>query len=61
MKDMWNETLRCPTCGKTGRANLSQENGDTAIIQLVPDGFNIVDTKHGPDFRCADCDVAVKP
>jgi len=60
MKDVWNETLRCPTCLKTGVASLSQDNGNTPIIQLVPDGFKVVDTEHGPDFRCADCDVAVK-
>jgi hypothetical protein len=61
MKDVWNETLRCPTCGKTGRASLSQDNGDTPTIQLTPDGFKVVDTQHGPNFRCAACDVAVKP
>ena len=61
MKDMWNENLRCPNCGKIGRASLSQDNGDTPSIQLVPAGFKIVDTEHGPNFRCADCDVAVKP
>ena len=60
MKDEWNERLRCPKCGKSGTASLSQDNGDTPSIQLVPDGFKIVDTEHGPDFRCADCDVAVQ-
>jgi hypothetical protein len=38
----------------------SANDGDTPIIQLVPDGFKAVDTEHGPDFRCADCDVAVQ-
>src|SRR5215211_3016396 len=50
MKDQWNETVRCPVCGKTGRASLSQDNDDTPIIQLVPDGFKVVSTRHGPDF-----------
>jgi len=61
MKDLWNETLRCPRCGKTGVAGLSQDNGDTPTIQFVPDGFMAVTTKHGPDFQCADCGLAAKP
>ena len=61
MKDVWNETLRCPSCGKIGRASLCQDNGDTPNIQLTPDGFKAVNTEHGPDFRCADCNLAVKP
>ena len=60
MMDVWKETLRCPVCLKTGTASLSQDNGDMPITQLVPNGFKAVDTEHGPDFRCADCDVAVK-
>ena len=61
MKDEWNESLRCPICGKTGRASLSQDNGDAPSIQVVPAGFKVVDTPHGPDFICGACDVAVKP
>jgi len=61
MKDEWNESLRCPTCGKTGVASLSQDNDDdTSTIQSVPNGFKAMDTSHGPDFFCATCDVAVK-
>ena len=45
MKDVWNETLRCPTCDKIGQANLSQDNGDTPTIQLTPDGFKAVTTE----------------
>ncbi len=61
MKDEWNESLRCPTCGKTGIASLWQDNGDTPTIQTVPAGFKGVNTAHGPDFICGACDVAVKP
>jgi len=61
MKDQWKETLRCPICGKTGMASLSQDNSDTPTIDLVPDGFKVVSTKHGPNFNCGSCDVAVKP
>ena len=60
MKDEWDETLRCPTCGKTGRASLT--NGDDApIVQAVPDGFKAVAAEYGPDFRCTACNVPVKP
>jgi len=40
MKDEWNETIRCPICGKTGIANLCQdEDSETSIVQHVPSGF----------------------
>jgi hypothetical protein len=62
MKDEWNESLRCPICGKTGTAGLSQDNDDDMpTIQRVPAGFEAADTPHGPDFLCATCGVAVKP
>ena len=60
MKDQWYENLRCPTCGKTGKASLSQQNGDTPTIQLLPDGFKVVSTRYGPNFYCGACDVAVE-
>jgi hypothetical protein len=61
MKDQWYENLRCPTCGKTGKASLSQENEDAPTVDLVQGGFKIVNTKHGPNFNCGTCDVAVMP
>jgi hypothetical protein len=61
MKDQWYENLLCPLCGKTGKAALSQDNEDAPTVDLVPDGFKIVNTKHGPNFNCATCDVAVRP
>jgi len=62
MMDVWKETLRCPTCLKTGIANLCQaEEDELATIQFVPDGFRVVTTRYGPNFQCTDCDVAVKP
>jgi hypothetical protein len=60
-KDEWYETLRCPTCGKTGKASLSQDGEDASTIDLVPDGFRVIDTEHGPNFHCETCEVAVKP
>jgi len=62
MKDEWNERLRCPLCLKTGTATLCQAgDDDLPTIQSVPDGFRLVKTNDGPDFRCADCDVSVEP
>jgi hypothetical protein len=62
MIDEWNEKLRCPKCGKTGTASLSQgDDADTATVRNVPDGFKVVATLHGPDFRCRICNVAAEP
>jgi hypothetical protein len=61
MKDEWNENLRCPTCGKTGKASLSQDRDDAPTVKIVPDGFRVVDTSYGLNFHCGTCDVAVKP
>jgi hypothetical protein len=60
--DQWNEKLRCPNCGKTGIASLSQGQGDdTPMVQVVPDGFKLVKTQYGPDFHCGTCNIAVDP
>jgi hypothetical protein len=61
MKDEWNESLRCPTCGKTGVAGLSQDNGDAPIVLAVPVGFRVIAKQHGPDFQCTTCNVEVMP
>jgi hypothetical protein len=60
--DEWNEELRCPKCGKTGMASLSQSDAsDIATVQSVPDGFKVVAAEYGPDFQCATCNIAVMP
>jgi hypothetical protein len=62
MTDEWNEKLRCPSCGKTGMASLSQgDRDDMPTVHSVPDGFKAVQTEYGPDFRCGACDVPVDP
>ena len=60
--DQWNEQLRCPMCGKTGMASVSQEN-ESAIttVQTVPNGFKVVARRYGPNFQCVACNVAVVP
>ena len=48
MTETWNERLRCPICGSTGIASVSQrETDDTATIEDVPDRFKVVVTEHG--------------
>jgi len=60
--DEWNEKLRCPQCGKTGMAGLSQsDDADRPTAQIVPDGFKVVATTFGPNFHCTACNVAVVP
>jgi hypothetical protein len=62
MADEWNEKLRCPKCGKTGMASLSQaDDADISTVHNVPDGFKVIASLHGPDFQCETCDVAVDP
>jgi hypothetical protein len=59
--DEWDEKLRCPKCSKTGVASLSQDdNADTPTVQLVPNGFKVLQTEFGPDFYCETCDIAVE-
>jgi hypothetical protein len=62
MTDEWNEKLRCPKCGRTGTASLSQSD-DTNIptVHSVPDGFKVVATSDAPNFHCASCNVPVVP
>ena len=60
MKEEWYEYLRCPNCGKTGKASLSQGNGRPTVL-CAPDGFKVIANQYGPNFRCTSCDVEVKP
>jgi hypothetical protein len=62
MTEEWDEDLRCPQCGKTGTASLSQPNGDQApTVQNVSDGFKVISTQYGPGFHCGTCNIAVAP
>jgi hypothetical protein len=62
MADQWNEKLRCSKCRKTGIASLSQgERDNTPTVESIPNGFKVVQTEYGPDFRCGACDIAVDP
>jgi hypothetical protein len=60
--DEWNEELRCPKCGKTGMASLSQgDDADIPTVHGIPDGFKVVAAQYGPDFHCTTCNIAVVP
>jgi hypothetical protein len=59
--DDWTEKLRCPKCGKTGTAKLSQIGDVIPTVQSVSDGFKVVTTQYGPEFHCMSCSVPVVP
>jgi hypothetical protein len=63
MREHWTEDLVCPNCQKTGRAELSQTDDQSGDIEaeLVPAGFKVIQLEHSITFRCASCDIAVKP
>jgi hypothetical protein len=46
--DDWNEKLRCPNCGKTGMASLSQVDDHMPTVESLPDGFKVVTKGYGP-------------
>ena len=38
-----------------------RKNDDTPTVGDIPEGFKVVITQYGPNFRCVDCDVTVDP
>jgi hypothetical protein len=62
-RDHWVEDLGCPNCRKTGVALLSDVNEYSLDIRVdaVPEGFEIVRSKHGIEFYCASCEIPVDP
>ena len=59
--DRWTEKLRCPHCGKTGTARLSQVDGWSVHIDSVPEGFIVVGPDRGSNFYCASCNRPAEP
>jgi hypothetical protein len=56
----WIENLRCPRCGSTGQAKLTEVSPFNNSFDLVPDGFTLFAGYHGgKDFRCAACNIPV--
>ena len=63
-RDRWVENLKCPKCGKTGEARLSQADiyaflmgENETSVDFVSDGFSCVREGKAIDFNCADCHV----
>jgi hypothetical protein len=56
----WREVLRCPNCGLTGVATLSQPNDVAAamVIDNMPVGFKAVSSAYGDTFLCEGCNRA---
>jgi uncharacterized Zn finger protein (UPF0148 family) len=66
VRDRWVEDLRCPQCGKTGKVELSQANGqaysdgDQAVrVDSIDNGFKTVQFEYGGNFYCSSCDLPV--
>ena len=58
----WTEELRCPICGKTGVAGLSQDNeAAMPTVQSLPNGFKVVARRYAPNFECGARNVPVVP
>jgi hypothetical protein len=66
-RDQWTEILRCPECGATGHALLSQASPSSPAyhdgtdqnvrVEFVPIGFKSIVTDLGCEFYCDECDV----
>jgi DNA-directed RNA polymerase subunit RPC12/RpoP len=62
MDDQWSERLRCPKCSETGMVSLTlPERAEIPKVNDIAAGFKVVQTQHGPSFRCENCDVEVDP
>jgi transcription elongation factor Elf1 len=56
----WTEILRCPNCGLTGVACLSQRErvGVVIVVDDISEGFKAISTKYGDTFSCEACNRA---
>lgn len=57
----WIEHIRCPRCGKTGDAELSEIATFENRFDRVPVGFKVVTNTYGSDFHCETCNIPVAP
>ena len=55
-RERWVEQLRCPNCGKTGTPRLSQADGWTVHVDILPEGFYFIQSENGSNFYCSSCD-----
>jgi uncharacterized Zn finger protein len=56
--ECWTEVLRCPNCGLTGVANLSQPKHADAVIVIdtISQGFKATSSQYGDTYLCEGCD-----
>jgi uncharacterized Zn finger protein len=56
--ESWTEVLRCPNCGLTGVANLSQPKHVAAVIVIdtMSQGFKAISSQYGDTYFCEGCD-----
>jgi hypothetical protein len=52
----WVEHLRCANCGKTRTARLSEADGWTVRVDILPEGFYFIQSKGSSNFYCSSCD-----
>jgi hypothetical protein len=57
----WVEHLRCPTCRKTGDAELFEVSPFNNRLSRISDGFKVVTVQYGKEFYCETCDIPVVP
>ncbi len=53
------EILKCPRCGKSGQAELTEVDFFTISFDLIPEGFKVVEGPFGSDFKCGTCNIPV--
>ncbi|MBB1092117.1 hypothetical protein HUU61_12510 [Rhodopseudomonas palustris] len=58
MAKTWIEHIECPSCGKTGDAELSEVSLFENTFDTVPTGFKVVKNLYGGELECETCKVA---
>jgi len=58
--ERWLEKLRCPNCAKTGTARVSQADGWTIHVDILPEGFYFIQSESGSNFYCSSCDSSAE-
>jgi hypothetical protein len=63
VRHRWVEVVRCPNCRTTGEAQLSAEDEYCWIVRvdIIPQGFRIIQAEIAPIFYCFACDVPAEP
>lgn len=54
----WIEPIKCPSCGKTGSAELREISQFNNEFRHIPDGFKVITNEYGSDLHCEACAIA---